>query len=88
MVGDFILPCQIYHRIIKQQFGVNFPTHIDIDYECMGRDNELNGEMFTAETAYNEVHVFRLLSFSPSHCSLVTGEFGAFFMISVVAFSN
>jgi len=29
-----------------------------IDYERMGRDMELNGDIFTIETAYNEVHVF------------------------------
>jgi antirestriction protein len=30
----------------------------DIDYEAMGRDAALNGEVFTLETGHNEVHVF------------------------------
>jgi len=29
-----------------------------IDYEKMGRDFELSGDIFTVSTAYNEVHVF------------------------------
>ena len=29
-----------------------------IDYERMGRDMEMSGDIFTIETAYNEVHVF------------------------------
>ena len=29
-----------------------------IDYERMGRDMELSGDIFTIETAYNEVHIF------------------------------
>ena len=29
-----------------------------IDYERMGRDMELNGDVYTIETAYDEAHVF------------------------------
>lgn len=29
-----------------------------IDYEAMARDMEMNGDVFTIETAYREVHVF------------------------------
>ena len=29
-----------------------------IDYERMGRDMELSGDIYTIETAYDEVHVF------------------------------
>lgn len=29
-----------------------------VDYELMGRDMELSGDIFTVQTAYNEVHVF------------------------------
>lgn len=29
-----------------------------IDYESMGRDMELNGDVFTIETAFEEVHIF------------------------------
>ena len=36
------------------------PEHIAfyIDYEKMGRDMELGGDVFTVETGYQEVHVF------------------------------
>ncbi len=29
-----------------------------IDYEAMGRDMEINGDLFTVETGFEEVHVF------------------------------
>ena len=29
-----------------------------IDWQAMARDAELNGDLFTISTAYNEVHVF------------------------------
>ncbi len=29
-----------------------------IDYEAMGRDAELNGELFTIETGFEDVHIF------------------------------
>jgi len=29
-----------------------------IDYERMGRDMELNGDVFTIEAGYEEVHIF------------------------------
>ncbi len=29
-----------------------------IDYEKMGRDMEMNGDIYTIETAYDEVHIF------------------------------
>ena len=36
------------------------PSHLEfyIDYERMGRDMEMSGDIFTIETAYDEVHVF------------------------------
>ena len=36
------------------------PEHLQyyIDYEKMGRDMELSGDIFTIETGYQEVHVF------------------------------
>lgn len=36
------------------------PEHLAfyIDYEKMGRDMELSGDVFTVETGYQEVHVF------------------------------
>lgn len=39
---------------------VQVPDHLSyyIDYERMGRDMEMSGDIFTIETAYNEVHIF------------------------------
>ena len=39
------------------------PEHLAfyIDYEKMGRDMELSGDIFTIETAHDEVHIFCLL---------------------------
>jgi len=36
------------------------PKHLEyyIDYERMGRDTEMSGDIFTVETGYQEVHVF------------------------------
>ncbi len=36
------------------------PSHLEfyIDYEKMGRDMEMSGDIFTIETAHDEVHVF------------------------------
>ena len=38
------------------QIPENLATYID--YERMGRDMELSGDIYTIETAYDEVHVF------------------------------
>lgn len=36
------------------------PSHLEfyIDYDRMGRDMEMSGDIFTIETGYQEVHVF------------------------------
>ncbi len=36
------------------------PEHLSyyIDYDHMGRDMEMSGDIFPVETAHNEVHVF------------------------------
>lgn len=36
------------------------PEHLSyyIDYDRMGRDMEMSGDIFTVETAHNEVHMF------------------------------
>jgi len=36
------------------------PKHLEfyIDYEKMGRDMELNGDIYTIETGFEEVHIF------------------------------
>ncbi len=43
-----------------EQTGVNIPDSLApyIDYEAMGRDIGLNGDVFTIETGFEEVHIF------------------------------
>jgi len=40
--------------------STQIPEHLAyyIDYEKMGRDIELSGDIFTIETGYQEVHIF------------------------------
>lgn len=48
-----------YAQGLTEQTG-HIPNHLEmyIDYERMGRDMELSGDIFTVETGYQEVHVF------------------------------
>lgn len=48
-----------YAQELTEQTG-EVPQHLEfyIDYERMGRDMELSGDVFTIETGYQEVHVF------------------------------
>ena len=43
-----------------EQTGVKIPDSLAnyIDYAAMGRDIELNGDVFTVETGFEEVHIF------------------------------
>ena len=43
-----------------EQSGLDIPDSIKnyVDYESMGRDMELGGDVFTIETGYKEVHIF------------------------------
>ncbi|MCJ8270939.1 MAG: antirestriction protein ArdA [Psychrosphaera sp.] len=48
-----------YAQDLMEDTG-DIPEHLAayIDYESMARDMDLNGDIFTIETAWNEVHVF------------------------------
>ncbi|MCU7859273.1 MAG: antirestriction protein ArdA [Candidatus Thiodiazotropha sp. (ex Lucinoma kastoroae)] len=48
-----------YARQLIEETG-EIPDHLEfyIDYERMGRDMELSGDIYTIETGYGEVHVF------------------------------
>ncbi len=48
-----------YARELTEQTG-EVPEKLEfyIDYERMGRDMELGGEIYTIETAHDEVHIF------------------------------
>lgn len=48
-----------YAQELTEDTG-NIPSHLEmyIDYERMGRDMELGGDIFTIETGYQEVQLF------------------------------
>lgn len=48
-----------YARQLTEDTG-DIPKHLEfyIDYEKMGRDMEISGDIFTIEMAHNEVHIF------------------------------
>lgn len=48
-----------YAEELTEQTG-DVPEHLAfyIDYERMGRDMELNGDVYSIETSFDEVHVF------------------------------
>lgn len=48
-----------YAQELTEDTG-DIPKHLEfyIDYERMGRDMELSGDIFTIETAHDEVHIF------------------------------
>lgn len=48
-----------YARQLTEETG-EIPEHLEfyIDYERMGRDMELSGDVYAIETGYREVHVF------------------------------
>lgn len=45
---------------LTEQSGTKIPDDIApyVDYAAMGRDIELNGDVFTVETGFEEVHIF------------------------------
>ena len=45
---------------LTEQSGVKIPGTIAhyVDYEAMGRDMELNGDVYAIETGFEETHVF------------------------------
>lgn len=48
-----------YAEELTEQTG-DIPKHLEfyIDYERMGRDMELSGDVYTIETGFEEIHVF------------------------------
>lgn len=45
---------------ITRETGAGVPDHLEyyIDWQAMGRDMELNGDVFTIELGFDQVHVF------------------------------
>jgi len=50
----------IYAQQLTEDCGTEIPDNLSfyIDYDAMGRDMEMSGDIFTIETAYDEIHVF------------------------------
>jgi antirestriction protein len=49
-----------YAQELTEQTTPDIPQHLAryIDYDAMGRDMELGGDVFTIETGFQEVHIF------------------------------
>jgi len=56
--GNYQNPAEYAEELTDSTTGV--PAHLEyyIDYAAMGRDMELNGDVFTIETSSSELHVF------------------------------
>jgi antirestriction protein len=49
-----------YARSFAQECGPKIPDSLAlyVDYKSMGRDWEMSGDIFTVETAFDEIHIF------------------------------
>jgi antirestriction protein len=50
-----------YARELTEDTGGEIPEHLAryIDYAAMGRDMEMGGDVFTIETGFQNIHIFR-----------------------------
>lgn len=56
--GVFERPADCFQELTEETVEIPESLRLYIDYDAMAKDAELNGDIFTIETAYNEVHVF------------------------------
>lgn len=56
--GVFGSLADCYQDMTEETLTIPEALRLYIDWEAMGRDARLNGEVFTVETAHDEVHVF------------------------------
>ena len=56
--GVFETLADCYQEMTEETLIIPEALRLYIDWEAMGRDARLNGEVFTVETAHDEVHVF------------------------------
>ncbi len=56
--GVFESLAACYQDMTEETLTIPEALRLYIDWEAMGRDARLNGEVFTMETAHDEVHVF------------------------------
>jgi len=49
-----------YARSLTEETGTQIPDSLKnyIDYAAMGRDMDINGDVFAVETAHSEIHIF------------------------------
>ncbi len=49
-----------YARSLTEETTAEITEHLKnyIDYAAMGRDMDINGDVFTVETAHSEIHIF------------------------------
>ncbi|RAN36970.1 antirestriction protein ArdA, partial [Hyphomonas sp. GM-8P] len=45
---------------LTRECGTEIPASLQyyIDWDAMGRDMELNGDIFTVETGFDQIHIF------------------------------
>jgi antirestriction protein len=56
--GMFASLAECFQDLTEETTVIPETLRLYIDYEAMARDARLNGEVFTVETAHDEVHVF------------------------------
>jgi antirestriction protein len=56
--GVFASLADCFQEMTEETTAIPETLRLYIDYEAMGRDARLNGEVFTVETAHDQVHVF------------------------------
>ncbi len=56
--GVFERPADCFQELTEETVEIPESLRLYIDYDAMAKDAELNGDIFTIGTAYNEVHVF------------------------------
>lgn len=56
--GVFERLADCFQELTEETVEIPESLRLYIDYEAMAKDAELNGDIFTIEAAYNEVHVF------------------------------
>lgn len=56
--GVFSSLAECYQDLTEEAVEIPQALRLYIDYEAMARDARMNGEVFTVETAHDEVHVF------------------------------
>jgi antirestriction protein len=57
-LGQYTSLADYVQEMTEDSMTIPQSLHYYIDWQAMARDAEINGDLFTISTAYNEVHVF------------------------------